>query len=122
MNNCHYALSFHDLAMVDGFTEALKCQNKKVFDEILYKNGMDVRLGYEIVSSTHRTLIGRVVTANRVEGFERTDKDWIATGAASKEAYIASIPDIHLRKELRELGKEHTFDKAFDRPSKISVQ
>lgn len=109
-----FALSFHDLSMVDGFIEAIKCDNKKIFDEILYRNGMEVSLGYEIRSSTHRTLIGKVWTGSRVEGFERIDKNWIATGAASREAIIESTPDITLRKELREMSRERTNDKVFD--------
>lgn len=109
-----FALSFHDLSLVDGFIEAIQCQNKKILDEILYRNGMEVSLGYDITSSTHRTLIGKVFTGNRIEGFERIDKAWIATGAASKEAIIESTPDITLRKELREMSRERTQERIFD--------
>ena len=51
-----YALSFHDLNLVDGFKEAHDTQNKKVFEAILQTNGFDVSLGYELVACNHRTV------------------------------------------------------------------
>jgi hypothetical protein len=110
-----YALSFHDLSQVDGFPEALSSENKKVFDAILYANGMETYLGYEIVTKTHRTLVDKIVWSGpRVEGFERIDAAWIATGAASRGAEIKSIKDLSLRKELRNMSRERTYDLAFD--------
>lgn len=109
-----YALSFHDLMLVDGFKEALDSGNKKILDAILYTNGMDVSLGYEFVSCTHRTINKVEYTGVRVEGFERIDPHWLSTGCASKEAHIAAIKDPHLRHELRKMGRERAFDAAFD--------
>lgn len=109
-----YALSFHDLMMVDGFKEALETDNKKILEAILYTNGMDTRLGYEFVACKHRTINKIEYDGIRVEGFERIDKAWIATGVASPEAQIEAIPDIHLRAELRKMGKQRTQDRAFD--------
>lgn len=109
-----YALSFHDLLMVDGFQEALETDNKKILEAILYTNGMDTRLGYEFVACKHRTINKIEYDGIRVEGFERIDKAWIATGVASPEAQLEAIPDIHLRRELREMGKQRNQDRAFD--------
>lgn len=109
-----YALSFHDLMMVDGFKEALDADNRKILEAIFYTNGLDTRLGYEFVSCTHRTINKIEYTGVRVQGFERIDRDWIATGVASPEAQLEAIPDIHLRAELRKMGKERTQDRAFD--------
>lgn len=114
MANTVYALSFHDLLMVDGFKEALETDNKKILEKILFANGMDVALGYEFIHCRHRTLNKIEYEGIRVEGFERIDKAWIATGAASKEAQLEAIPDIHLRAEMRKMSRERTQDRAFD--------
>lgn len=114
MANTTYALSFHDLMMVDGFKEALETDNRKILDKILFTNGMDTSLGYEFVHCRHRTLNKIEYEGIRVEGMERIDSAWIATGAASPEAQIEAIPDIHLRAELRKMGKQRTQDRAFD--------
>lgn len=98
-----YALSFHDLNLVDGFKDAYASQNTKLFEAILYTNGMDVSLGYEFVHCTHRTINRIEYTGIRVQGFERIDKAWLATGAASIEAQIESVKDIHLRHDLRKM-------------------
>lgn len=98
-----YALSFHDLNLVDGFKDAYASQNTKLFEAILFTNGMDVAMGYELVHCTHRTINRIEYTGIRVEGFERIDKAWLATGAASIEAQIEAVKDIHLRHDLRKM-------------------
>lgn len=99
----HYNLSFHDLMFVDGFKDAFDSQNTKVLDAILFTNGMDTSVGYELVHCTHRTINKILYTGIRVEGFERLDKPWLATGAASMEAQIEAVQDIHLRHDLRKM-------------------
>lgn len=99
----HYNLSFHDLNLVDGFKDAFDSQNTKLFEAILFTNGMDVSLGYEMVHCTHRTINKIEYEGIRVEGFERLDKAWLATGAASMEAQIEAVQDIHLRHDLRKM-------------------
>ena len=106
-----YALSFHDLNLVDGFKEAVETQNKKVFEAILFTNGMDVSLGYEIVACKHRTLNKIEYNGFRVEGLERIDEAWLATGCASMDARIEACRDPHLRHELRKLKYEGTVDR-----------
>jgi hypothetical protein len=110
-----YSLSFHDLSLVSGFTEALKCGNTKVFEEILKNNGMDISDGYEIVDCQHRTLTGRVWNGPRVEAKERIDAAWLATGCASRLAQIEAIDDPHLRHTLRKMMREGTSDTAFSK-------
>lgn len=105
-----YSLSFHDLFLVDGFKEAYDTQNVKVFEAILQTNGMDVSLGYELVASTHRTINNILYTGIRVQGFERTDDAWIATGCASIDAQIRATRDLALRTHLRRMnyvGTQH---------------
>lgn len=103
-----YALSFHDLDMVDGFREAMEFDNKKIFESILFTNGMDTKLGYELVACNHRTINKIEYYGIRVEGFERTDKAWIDTGCASLEAQIESTKDKSLRKTLRVMSYQGT--------------
>lgn len=103
-----YALSFHDLMLVDGFNEAYETQNKKVFEAILQTNGFDVKLGYELVACNHRTINKIEYYGIRVEGFERTDAAWLATGCASIEAQIESTKDKSLRHTLRIMSYQGT--------------
>ena len=111
-----YNLSFHDLQLVDGFKDAEASQNKKVFEAILFTNGMDVGVGYELVHCTHRTLNKIEYTGIRVEGTERIDAAWVATGCASMEAQIeAGTDDIGLRKDLRRMKYQGIQDKVISR-------
>lgn len=105
-----YNLSFHDLFLVDGFKEAYESQNSKLFEAILKTNGMDVSLGYEMVHSTHRTINNILYTGIRVQGFERTDQAWIATGCASIDAQIRASKDLGLRTHLRKMNYVGTND------------
>lgn len=99
----NYSLSFHDLNLVNGFKDAYVSQNTKLFEAILQTNGFDVSLGYELVSCKHRTINRIEYTGIRVEGYERLDAAWLATGAASVEAQIKAVKDIHLRHDLRKM-------------------
>lgn len=99
----NYSLSFHDLNLVDGFKDAFASQNVKLLDAILFTNGMDITLGYELVSCTHRTINNIEYTGIRVNGFERLDANWLKSGCASIEAQIKSVGDIHLRHDLRKM-------------------
>lgn len=103
-----YALSFHDLNMVDGFQEAVDTQNSKIFEAILFTNGFDTTLGYEMVACNHRTINNIEYYGIRVEGMERLDKAWLATGCASIEAQIESTKDDSLRRHLREMAYKGT--------------
>lgn len=109
-----YNLSFHDLFLVDGFKEAYESQNTKVFEAILQTNGMEVGLGYELVVSTHRTINNILYTGVRVQGFERTDEAWIATGCASIDAQIRATRDLELRTHLRRMSYVGTQDKMIE--------
>lgn len=109
-----YNLSFHDLFLVDGFKDAYDSQNTKLFEAILKTNGMEVELGYELVASTHRTINNILYTGVRVQGFERTDEAWIATGCASIDAQIRATRDLELRTHLRRMSYVGTQDKMIE--------
>lgn len=110
-NGPDYALSFHDLNLITGFKEAYDSQNTKLFEAILQTNGFDVAKGYELHHCTHRTINRIEYTGIRVQGVERTDKAWIATGCASMEAQIAAVGDKHLRKDLRIMNYQGTSER-----------
>jgi hypothetical protein len=103
-----YALSFHDLMLVDGFKEAYDTQNRKVFEAILQTNGFDVKLGYELVACNHRTINKIEYYGIRVEGFERIDQAWLDTGCASMDAQIEATKDDSLRHTLRAMNYQGT--------------
>lgn len=106
-----YSLSFHDLNMVEGFKDAVDSQNTKVFEAILFTNGMDLDKGYELHHCTHRTINRIEYTGVRVEGQERTDKAWLDSGCASMDARIEAVGDKHLRKELRVMNYQGTSER-----------
>lgn len=110
-----YNLSFDDLYKVSGFVEAVRAlstDNDAPIKAILFTNGMDVTQPVTYATNTHRTLTGKQYTGIRVEGMERTDPDWIASGCASMEAKIeAGTDDITLRQVLRRMKYEGIQDK-----------
>ncbi|WP_278939071.1 hypothetical protein [Pseudomonas helleri] len=112
--NPNYSLSFSDLIQITAFGDAVTSNNEKLFREVLYSNGLEINLPYQEVFVTHRNLQNKVVECQRYEGFERTDKEWIATGAASLEAIIASTDDTSLKTELRVMSAQRNQDKVFD--------
>lgn len=70
-------LSFTDLEKVDGFTDAWKSQDEEKFIEILYKNGMDKRFGYQLGYSLHRPRTSNQVEYGlRITFKERQDKEF----------------------------------------------
>ena len=110
-----YNLSFDDLYKVSGFAEAVAAAstgNDVPIKDILFMNGVDVTQPVTYASNTHRTLTGKQYTGIRVEGSERTDPEWIASGCASMEAKIeAGTDDITLRQVLRRMKYEGISDK-----------
>ena len=81
-------VSSMDIAEVKpDFTYKWAEENKGDFYEILWAFGMDVNQGVEIQEMVnHRTRLNRLVTCDRYCGHERTDKVWIESGYASREA------------------------------------
>jgi hypothetical protein len=99
----NYSLSFADLGKIDGFLKAYDHQDREKVSDILYTNGFNVDRGYGFTHCIHRTLQNKIYTGLRVDGFERTDPEWIASGCASMDARIKAVQDIHLRHELRKM-------------------
>lgn len=73
--------------VMPSFTYKWAEENPEDFKDILYRFGMNVNMGFETEPNiTHRTILNRVVTCDRYIGNERIDKEWIASGWASREA------------------------------------
>lgn len=69
------------------FTYKWADENPLDFKDILYRFGMNVNMGFETQKDvTHRTMLNRLVTCDRYVGNERTDKEWIESGYASRES------------------------------------
>ena len=81
-------VSAADIAEVKpDFTYQWAEENKGDFYEILWAFGMNVNQGVEIQeAANHRTRLNRLVNCDRYVGNERTDKAWIESGYASREA------------------------------------
>lgn len=105
MFNPHYSLSLSDLVGIPDFLNAYAKEDKAAINEVLYRNGMEVSQGYEIVVRNHRNLRNEVVTCERYEGVERIDREWLQSGAASMEAYVASS-DPEVQRDMKNMSKQ----------------
>lgn len=114
-NECKvdYALSVSDLWLVEGFKEAFMTGNEAKVKQYLFENGMDVAGGFEEVLCQHRNLQNKVTMCIRYEGYERLDKEWIQSGAASMDAVIGSSNDPHMRATLRTMSKQVQQDQSW---------
>lgn len=83
---CIISASEIQLAKPD-FTYEWTETNKKEFDQILYEFGMDTTQQIERQENIqHVNRMNKVVVCDRWVGYERTDKEWINSGYASKAA------------------------------------
>ena len=99
-------LSFHDLMQFPAFKIAAKTNDREAMERILWELGMDITQPYEINQRLHRALTTNTpIDGLRVEGLGRTDKEWLQSGFASLEDYMASS-NWDMQKELRSLSKE----------------
>lgn len=113
-------LSFGELKLIPEFRLALMKQDVEEFKRILYENGLDVEKGYNVSKSLHRMRTSnQVYDGFRVDGTERTDKEWIASGCASLEALQHGLGgrDYSMVQELKKLDprgyKNNSVDEDF---------
>ncbi len=69
-------------------------------NQLLYKLGVDTSMSVEVIECQHRNLQGKVVEGKLFMAFERLDSEWVKSGHASLEAFIASSNDPTLGKEI----------------------
>ena len=94
-NNISRNISESDLATFKEYDGSVAVRNK-----LLYKLGVDTSLLIEVIECQHRNLQGKVVDGKLFMCFERLDKEWVKSGNASLEAFIASSNDQTLGKEI----------------------
>lgn len=84
-------LSEADLRLLEGWSDDLPFSDPKLFKEILFKHGAEVSQPIELTEDTHRLRTSnKVHTGKRWVFQERLDKEWLRSGCATIEAYMAS--------------------------------
>ena len=69
------------------FTYKWAEDNREEFMTVLYNFGMDTLQPIELQTEVqHKNRMNKIVICDRWVGNERTDRDWIASGHASREA------------------------------------
>ena len=94
-------ISESDLQVFKEYDNTVASRNK-----LLYKLGVDTSMSVEVIECQHRNLQGKVVEGKLFMAFERLDRDWVKSGYASTEAFIASSNDPTLSKEIHEMNGE----------------
>lgn len=94
-NNVSRNISESDLATFKEYDGSVAIRN-----QLLYKLGVDTLMTVEVIECQHRNLQGNVVEGKLFMAFERLDCDWVKSGHASIEAFIASSNDPYLGKEI----------------------
>ena len=94
-NNISRNISESDLTIFTEYDGSVAIRN-----QLLYKLGVDTSLPVEVIECQHRNLQGKVVDGKLFMAFERLDRDWVKSGNASLEAFIASSNDPTLGKEI----------------------
>lgn len=116
-------LSFGDLKQIPEFRIALMRQDAEEFKRILYENGLDIEKGYNVSKSLHRMRTSnQLYNGFRVDSTERTDKEWIASGAASLEAIQHSSKDRSLVAELKNLDPRSYRDEDEDVECTVNLE
>ena len=73
--------------VMPSFTYDMVEKDRDTFLDILYQFGMDIKQPIEIQKDLmHRNRMNNIVQCDRYVGYERTDKIWIESGYASREA------------------------------------
>ena len=92
-------ISESDLQVFKEYDNTVASRNK-----LLYKLGVDTALHIEVIECQHRNLQDKVVDGKLFMCYERLDREWVKSGHASLEAFIASSNDPTLSKEIHEMN------------------
>lgn len=68
------------------FSEKYVQENPTRIINLLWELGINTKEYYEQQVNTHRNIFSEVYTGSRFVGLERTDKEWLDSGYASREA------------------------------------
>jgi len=94
-------ISESDLATFKEYDGSIAVRN-----QLLYKLGVDTSMNVEVMECQHRNLQGKVVEGKLFMCFERLDWEWVKSGAASTEAFLASGNDPTIAKEIATMNGE----------------
>ncbi len=98
-------LSEADLCVIDGWTDTYPTDHPAAFKELLFKHGADTSCEVECVEDTHRMRTSnKAHTGRRWVFVERTDNNWIRSGLATIEAYMASS-DAEIQKDMVNMSR-----------------
>jgi hypothetical protein len=99
-------LSFSDLDKLQGWKEAWKSGDINDVEFLLYRAGVDLGFGWEIVVNNHRPRTSNLpVYGPRFEFKEREDKEFIQSGMKAVEDIINSCSDSSMRLELKGMSR-----------------
>jgi len=99
-NSISRNISESDLKCFAEYDGTVATRNK-----ILYKLGVDTSLPIEVLECQHRNLQGKVHDGVLFLCFERLDREWVKSGHASTEAFLAHGNDPTIAKEINEMNR-----------------
>lgn len=94
-NSISRNISESDLQVFKEYDNTVASRNK-----LLYKLGVDTALHIEVIECQHRNLQNKVVDGKLFMGFERLDREWVKSGHASTEAFLAYGGDETMAREV----------------------
>ena len=107
----YYNVSFFDLLKFPLFKMAAKQDDKELMKKIFWDAGIDTTQEWELHECLHRPVTSKEPWYGlRVEGFERLDKEYLASGLASFEAKTYT-KDASLRLDLLRLDPRNSVHK-----------
>lgn len=100
-------ISEADLINLDVWQPDLPTTNAKLFKEILFKHGAEVTQPIEELFDTHRMRTSnKTHTGRRWLFVERCDRQWLQSGCATIEAYMASS-DEETVKDMQQMNRRY---------------
>ncbi len=100
-NNISRNISESDLKTFAEYDGSVAIRN-----QLLYKLGVDTSMNIEVIECQHRNLQGKVTEGKLFMAFERLDREWVKSGFASTEAFLAHGNDPTMVKEINEMNGE----------------
>lgn len=82
----YHIISVSDLERLESYRKAKEENNKREELRVLYLNGVDITKPFTYEECTHRNLLNEVVEGKRITSTERSDENWLGSGAASAQA------------------------------------
>lgn len=110
------SISIIDLAKIPGAVGVIQRNKQEEIATLLHQIGFDTSYGWQLNECLHRPLTAKTnepFFGIRVEGMERGDPEWLASGLASAEAILDSCTDKTLRDELVKMNKQGSADKTW---------